>query len=144
MADETPGLEISEPLATEASVKTSATSIVTPEEPIEAPVEPIQAPVAPTKASTEYGKTSDETENSAKFRDDYGLYDPVTKSTSWKPSASFSIFLDTDFRSNLLLFWKTGQFLKRMHSAQRIKFHFKGKSLYKKGTRKCLMFGVLS
>ena len=84
-------MEISEPLATEASVKISTT-------PIGAPVEPIQAPVAPTKASTESSKTSDETENSAKSSDDYGLYDPVAKSTSWKPSASFSKFLDTDFR----------------------------------------------
>ena len=54
MADETPGLEISEPLATKASVKTSTT-------PIGAPVEPIQAPVAPTKESTESSKTSDVT-----------------------------------------------------------------------------------
>ena len=59
MADETPGLEISESLATEASVKTSTTPIVAPVEPIKAPVERILAPVAPTKASTESGKTSD-------------------------------------------------------------------------------------
>jgi len=96
MADETSGLEISECLATEASFKT-ATS------PVGAPVEPIQAPVAPTKAPTESSKTSDEAENSTKSSDDHGLFDPVAKSTSWKPSASFSKFLDTNFRRKYLL-----------------------------------------
>ena len=91
MAGETSSLEFSEPLATEASF-TTATS------PVRAPVEPIQAPVAPIKAPTESNKTSDdEAENSAKSSDDHGLMDPVATSTSWKPSTSFSTFLDTNF-----------------------------------------------
>ena len=94
MADERSGLEITEPLATEASFKTATT-------PVRAPVEPIQAPVAPIKAPSESSKTSDEAENSAKSTDDHGLFDPVAKSTSWKPSASFSKFLDTNFRGKL-------------------------------------------
>ena len=77
MAGETSGLEISEPLATEASFETATTPVGAPVEPIKAPVEPIQAPVAPTKAPTESGKTSDEAENSAKSSDDHGLFDPV-------------------------------------------------------------------
>ena len=91
MAGETSGLEFREPLATEASF-TTATS------PFRAPVEPIQAPVAPIKAPTKSSKKSDEAENSAKSSDDHGLFDPVAKSTSWKPSTSFSTFLDTNFR----------------------------------------------
>ena len=87
MAGETSVLEFSEPLATEASF-TTATS------PVRAPVEPIQAPV-------ESNKTSDEAENSAKSSDDHGLFDPVATSTSWKPSTSFSTFLDTNFRRKL-------------------------------------------
>lgn len=101
MAGETSGLEISEPLATETSFKTATTPVGAPIEPIKAPVEPIQAPVAPIKAPTESSKTSDEAENSAKSSDDHGLFDPVAKSTSWKPSASFSKFLDTNFRRKL-------------------------------------------
>ena len=62
VAGETSGLEISEPLATEASFKTATTPVGAPVEPIKAPVEPIQAPVAPTKAPTESSKTSDEAE----------------------------------------------------------------------------------
>ena len=82
---------------------TTATSPVrAPVEPIQAPVEPIQAPVAPIKAPPESNKTSDEAENSAKSSDDHGLFDPVAKSTSWKPSTSFSTFLDTNFRRKLL------------------------------------------
>ena len=81
-------------MATEASFKTATT-------PIGAPVEPIQAPVAPIKAPTESSKTSDEVEDSAKSSDDHGLFDPVAKSTSWKPSTSFSKFLDTNFRRKL-------------------------------------------
>ena len=94
MAGETSDLEFSEPLATEASF-TTATS------PIRAPVEPIQAPVAPIKAPTESNKASDEAENSTKSSDDRGLFNPVAKSTSWKPSTSFSKFLDTNFRRKL-------------------------------------------
>ena len=97
MADETSGFGISESLATEASFKTATTPVGAPVEPIKAPVEPIQAPVTPTKAPTESSKTSDEAENSTKSSDDYGLFDPVAKSTSWKPSASFSKFLVTNF-----------------------------------------------
>ena len=125
MAGETSGLEFSEPLTTEASF-TTATSPVrapveplqapiepvqAPVEPIQAPVEPIQAPVAPIKAPTESNKTSDEAENSAKSIDDHGLFDPVATSTSWKPSTSFSTFLDTNFRRKL--FYQ--QFLVIMH-----------------------------
>ena len=62
---------------------------------------PIQAPVAPIKASTESSTTSDETENSAISSDDHGLFDLVAGSTSWKLSASFSKFLDTNFRRKL-------------------------------------------
>jgi len=81
-------------LATEASFKTAST-------PVGPPIESIKAPVAPTKAPTESSKTSDEAENSAKSSGDYGLYDPVAKSTSWKPSASFSKFLVTNIRRKL-------------------------------------------
>jgi len=98
MAGETSGLEISESLVTEASFKTATTPVGALVEPIKAPVKPIQAPVAPTKAPTESSKTSDEAENSLKSSDDHELCDPVAKSTSWKPSASFSKFLDTNFR----------------------------------------------
>ena len=101
MVGETSSLEICEPLATEASFKTATTPAGAPVEPIKASVKPIQAPVAPTKAPTESSKTADEAENSAKSGGDYGLYDPVAKSTSWKPSASFSKFLDTNFRRKL-------------------------------------------
>ena len=108
MAGETSGLEISEPLATEASFETATSPVRVPTEPIKAPVEPIKAPVAPIKAPvapikapTESNKTSDEAENSAKPSDDHGLFDPVAKSTSWKPSSSFSKFLDTNFRRKL-------------------------------------------
>ena len=94
MAGETSGLEFSEPLAIEASF-TIAIS------PIRVPVEPIQVPVAPIKAPTESNKASDEAENSAKSSDYHGLFDPVAKSTSWKPSTSFSKFLDTNFRRKL-------------------------------------------
>ena len=101
MAGETSGLEFSEPLATEASFTTVTSPVRAPVEPIQAPVEPIQtpvepiqAPVAPIKAPTESNKTSDEAENSAKSSDDHGLFDPVATSTSWKPSTSFSTFLD--------------------------------------------------
>ena len=94
MAGETSGLDKGEPLATEASFKTATT-------PVGTPVEPIQAPVAPIKAPTESSKTSDEVEDSAKSSDDHGLFDPVAKSTSWKPSTSFSKFLDTNFRRKL-------------------------------------------
>ena len=102
MAGETSGLEFSEPLATEASFTTATSPVRAPVEPIQAPVEPIQAPVAPIKAPPESNKTSDEAENSAKSSDDHGLFDPVAKSTSWKPSTSFSTFLDTNFRRKLL------------------------------------------
>ena len=98
MAGETSGLEISEPLATEASFTTATSSVRAPVEPIKAPVEPIQAPVAPIKVPTESSKTSDEAENSAKSSDDHGLFDPVANPTSCKPSTSFSSFLDTNFR----------------------------------------------
>jgi len=90
MAGETSGFGISESLATEASFKTATT-------PVGAPVEPIQASVAPTKAPAESSKTSDEAEDSTKSSDDHGLFGPVSKSTSWKPSASFSKFMDTTF-----------------------------------------------
>ena len=102
MAGETSGLEFSEPLATEASFTTATSPVRAPVEPIQAPVEPIQAPVAPIKAPTESNKTSDEAENSAESSDDHGLFDPVAKSTTWKPSTSFSTFLDTNFRRKLL------------------------------------------
>ncbi|XP_020607349.1 uncharacterized protein LOC110046027 isoform X2 [Orbicella faveolata] len=101
MAGETSGLEKSEPLPTEGSFKTATTSVGAPVKPIKAPVAPIQAPAAPTKAPRESGKTSDEAENSAKCSDAHGLFDPVAKSTSWKPAASFSKFLDTNFRRKL-------------------------------------------
>ena len=101
MAGETSGLEIIEPLATGASFKTASAPVGAPVEPIKAPIEPIQAPVAPTKAPTESSKTSDKAENSAKSSDDHGLFDPVAKSTSWKPSESFSKFLETNFRRKL-------------------------------------------
>jgi len=115
MAGETSGLEISEPLASEASFKTATTPVGAPIEPIKAPVEPIKAPVAPikapvepikapvapTKAPKESSKISDEAENSANSSEDHGLFDPVAKSTSWKPSASFSKFLETNFRRKL-------------------------------------------
>jgi len=101
MAGETSGLEISKSLVTEVSFKTATSSVGAPIEPIKAPVEPIQAPVAPTKAPTESSKTSDEAENSTKSRDDHGLFDPVAKSTSWKPSASLSKLLDTNFQRKL-------------------------------------------
>jgi len=101
MAGETSGLEISEPLASEASFKTTTTPVGAPIEPIKTPVEvikasvePIQAPVVPSKAPKESSKTSDEAENSANSSEDHGLFDPVAKSTSWKPLASFSKFLD--------------------------------------------------
>ena len=89
MAGETPGLEISVPLPTEASFKTATASI--------------RAPVEPIKAPAESSKTSDEAENSANSNDDHGLFDPVAKSTSWKPTTSFSKFLlvDTNFRRKL-------------------------------------------
>ena len=51
--------------------------------------------------ATESSKTSDEVENSARSSDDHGLFDPVSKSTSWKASSSFSKFLDTNFRRKL-------------------------------------------
>ena len=101
MAGETSGLDIGEPLATEAPVKAATSPVGAPVESIKTPVEPIQAPVAPIKAPTESSKTSHEVENSAKFSDDHGLFDPVAKSTSWKPSTSFSKFLDTNFRRKL-------------------------------------------
>ena len=101
MAGETSGLNIGEPLTTEAPVKAATSPVGAPVESIKTPVEPIQAPVAPIKAPTESSKTSDEVENSAKFSDDHGLFDPVAKSTSWKPSSSFSKFLDTNFRRKL-------------------------------------------
>jgi len=97
MAGETSGFGISKYLATKASFKTATTPVGAPVEPIKAPVEPIQAPAVPTKAPTESSKTSDEAENSTKSSDDRGLFDPVAKSTSWKPSASLSKFLDTTF-----------------------------------------------
>ena len=106
MAGETPGLEISVPLATEASFKTATV--------------PIRAPVGPIKAPTESRKTSDKAENSANSNDDHGLFDPVAKSTSWKPTTSFSKFLlifgENYLTSNLWLSWMTGQLLKWMHS----------------------------
>jgi len=101
MVGEMSGLEISQSLATEVSFKTATTPVGAPVEPIKAPVEPIQALIAPTKAPTESIKTSDEAENSTKSSDDHGLFDPVAKSTSQKPSASFSKFLDTNFRRKL-------------------------------------------
>jgi len=97
MAGETSGLEISESSATEASFKTATTPVWAPVEPIMAPVETIEAPAAPTKAPTQSSKTSDEAENPTKSSDDHGLFDPVAKSTSWKPPSSFSKFLDTNF-----------------------------------------------
>ena len=97
MAGETSGLEFSEPFATEASFTTATLPVRAPVEPIQTPVEPIQAPIAPIKAPTESNKTSDEAENSAKSSDDHGLFDPVAKSTSWKPLTSFSKILDTNF-----------------------------------------------
>ena len=87
MAGETSGLDIGEPLATKAPFK-AATS------PVGAPLESIKTPV-------ESSKTSDEVENSAKSSDDHGLFDPVAKSTSWKPSSSFFKFLDTNFQRKL-------------------------------------------
>ena len=101
MAGETSGLDIDEPLATEAPFKAATSPVGAPVESIKTPVEPIQASVAPNKAPTESSKTSDEVENSAKSSDDHGLFDPVAKSTSWKPSSSFSKFLDTNFRRKL-------------------------------------------
>ena len=158
MAGETSGLEFSEPLATEASFTTATSPVRAPVEPIQAHVEPIQAPVAPIKAPTESNKTSDEAENSVKSIDDHGLFDPVATSTSWKPSTSFSTFLDTNFRRKL--FYQ--QFLVIMHDwatpevdalsapklgqqlLNQVPFKIIKKKLYKKGIRKCLMFNVLS
>jgi len=94
MEGEMSGFEISEPLATKESFKTVTTLVG-------ALVEPIRAPIVPAKAPTESSKTSDESENSAKSSDDHGLFNPVAKSTSWKPSAAFSKFLDTNFRRKL-------------------------------------------
>ena len=101
MAGETSGLDICEPSATEASFKTATLPLGAPVEPIKAPVEPIEAPVAPIKAPTESAKTPDEVETSANSSVDHGLFDPVAKSTSWKPSTSFSKFLDTNFQRKL-------------------------------------------
>ena len=116
-------MEFSEPLATEASFTTA-----TP--PVRAPVEPIQAPVAPIKAPTESNKTSDEAENSAKSSDDHGLFDPVATSTSWKPSPSFSTFLDTIFRRKLfyqqsLVIMYGGPQLSRQNKIQNKKIKFR-------------------
>ena len=88
-------------MATEASLKTATSPVGAPVEPSKAPVEPIQAPVAPIKAPTESAKTPDEVETSTNSSDDHGLFDPDAKSTSWKPSTSFSKFLDTNFRRKL-------------------------------------------
>ena len=58
MAGEGSGLDIGEPLATDASFKRTATSpFGAPVELIKAPVEPIQAPIAPIKAPSESAKT---------------------------------------------------------------------------------------
>lgn len=85
-------------------------------------VQYIHAPVAPSKRSAESSKISDEAEISAKASDDHGLNYPVIRSTSWKPSASFSKFLDNNsrqnyyFTSSLLLLWMTGQLFRWKHS----------------------------
>jgi len=89
---------MSEPLASEASFNSATTPVGAR---IESIVGPIQAPVTPTKAPKESSKTSDEAETSAKSSDDRRLFDSFAKSTSWKPSVSFSKFLDTNFRRKL-------------------------------------------
>ena len=97
MADDTPSLmEINVPLTTNKSLETSSSPIRAPIEPIEAPIEPIEAPVEPVKAPKDSSKTADEAASL-----DHGLFDPVAQSTSWKPSSSFSKFLESNFRRKL-------------------------------------------
>lgn len=68
------------------------------------PVQYIHVPVAPSKGSAEPSKIPDEAEISAKASDDHGLNYPVIRSTSWKPSASFSKFLDNNSQTKLLFY----------------------------------------
>ena len=104
MTDDTPSLmEINVPLTTNKSLETSSSPIRAPIEPIEAPIEPIEAPVEPIKAPVEPVKAP---KDSIKTADeaaslDHGLFDPVAQSTSWKPSSSFSKFLESNFRRKL-------------------------------------------
>ncbi|KAL9980102.1 hypothetical protein ACROYT_G008645 [Oculina patagonica] len=104
MADDTPSLmEIDVPLTSNKSLETSSSSIRAPIEPIEAPIEsvntpiePIKAPIEPVKAPKDSSKTADEAVSL-----DHGLFDPVAQPTSWKPSSSFSNFLESNFRRKL-------------------------------------------
>ena len=50
MAGKASGLDIGEPLATEASFKTATLPVGAPVEPIKAPIEPIEAPIEPIEA----------------------------------------------------------------------------------------------
>ena len=72
-----------------------------PVEPIQAPVEPIKATVEPTEAPSESSKTQEDAAHLQCASDDHGLFHPVARSTSWTSSASFSKFLDTNFRRKL-------------------------------------------
>ncbi|KAL9964636.1 hypothetical protein ACROYT_G028306 [Oculina patagonica] len=104
MADDTPSLmELDVPLTSNKSLETSSSSIRAPIEPIEAPIEslkapiePIKAPIEPDKAPKDSSKTADEAVSL-----DHGLFDPVAQPTSWKPSSSFSNFLESNFRRKL-------------------------------------------
>ena len=74
-----------------------------PLQPIQAPVEPIEATGEPTEAPSESSKTQEDAAHLQSASDDHGLFDPVAKSTSWTPSASFSRFLDTNFSEKVVI-----------------------------------------
>ena len=76
---------------------------IPPRMPNAAPVEPIKATVEPTEAPSESSKTQEDAAHLQSASDDHGLFDPVAKSTSWTPSASFSRFLDTNFSEKVVI-----------------------------------------
>ncbi|KAL9982095.1 hypothetical protein ACROYT_G010890 [Oculina patagonica] len=104
MADDTPSLmELDVPLTSNKSLETSSSSIRAPIEPIEAPIESLKAPIEPIKAPIEPDKAPKDSSKSADeaVSLDHGLFDPVAQPISWKPSSSFSNFLESNFRRKL-------------------------------------------
>ena len=78
-------------------------------EPIKASTEPIKAPVGPNGAPQTLNvsssepciKAQEDSANTENISEDHSLFDPLASTSSWTTSASFSKFLETNFRRKL-------------------------------------------
>ena len=91
------------------SHEASTEPIKAPTEPIKASTEPIKAPVGPNGAPQTLNvsssepciKAQEDSANAENISEDHSLFDPLASTSSWTTSASFSKFLETNFRRKL-------------------------------------------